>query len=202
VTPVAPAQAFWTAVAQYTVSAAIGVLIGAERTSARKAVGIRTFGGIAVVFTAAWLSSPRTAYALLLLLVPFVAALNVRSLFIDRSLELTTSAAMLSTALLGILVAQGQPFAAAVCGCVVTGLLAWKAGLGRFATAATVGEVRGALMVGLLAVVVYPLLPAGPLDPWGRVGLRAAWIAVLGASAIGLASHALLRRRRGVPRPS
>jgi len=202
VTPVAPAQAFWTASAQYTVSAAIGVLIGAERRAARKAVGIRTFGGIAVVFTAGWLSSPRTAYALLLLLAPFVAAMNVRSLFIDRSLELTTSAAMLSTALLGILVAQGQPLAAAVCGCVITCLLAWKAGLGQFATAATVGEIRGALMVGLLAFVIYPLLPAGPVDPWRLVDLRTAWIVVLGASAIGFASHALLRRRRGSPRPS
>jgi uncharacterized membrane protein (DUF4010 family) len=75
----------------------------------------------------------------------------------------------------------------------MTGLLAWKAEVVKFAGAVTIDEIRGALLLGMIAVVVYPLLPSGTIDPWQLVDLRVAWTVVLVISAIAFANYVLLR---------
>jgi len=194
-----PWHASWPAAAQLALSLAFGLSLGLERRAAGKVVGVRTFGGIALVSTLAWQLDPADAYVLFALLVPVVAALNVRSLWIDRSLELTTSVVMLSTALLGMLVGAGQASAAAGCGLLVVGLLAAKAKLGRFANTVTLGEIRAALIVGMTIFVVSPLVPGAGIGPGARLDLRTVWAAALAASALALTGYVLLRRRPGVP---
>ncbi len=175
------------------ISLGIGIMVGMEREWAHKDIGVRTCSIVAVTFTLAWGISPTTSYILLLALIPLITLVNWRSFVRDRSLELTTSVALLATAILGILVGQGQLLVAAACAVVMTGLLAWKAEVVKFAGEVTIEEIRGALLLGMITLVVYPLLPKGPIDPWHLIDLQAAWTVVLVISAIAFANYILLR---------
>jgi uncharacterized membrane protein (DUF4010 family) len=175
------------------VSLAIGGMIGMEREWAHKDIGVRTFAFIALSFTLAWIVSPSAAYILMASMIPLVTLLNWRSFIRDQTLEMTTSVAVLATALLGILVGEGLFLLAAACGVVMTMLLAWKAEMVRFAGAVTIDEIRGALLLGVIALVIYPLLPLGPVDRWHLIDLRAAWTVVLVISAIAFGNYVLLR---------
>lgn len=185
--------AFLVLMERVAVSLAIGMMIGMEREWAHKDVGVRTFAFVALAFTLAWTISPVASYILLAALIPLITLMNWRSFVRDRSLEMTTSVALLATALLGILVGQGLFLAAAACGVVITMLLAWKAEVVRFAGEVTIDEIRAALLLGVIALVVYPLLPQGAVDPWRLIDLRAAWTVVLVISAIAFVNYILLR---------
>ena len=175
------------------ISVGIGMMIGLEREWAQKDIGVRTFAIVALAFTLAWGISPVASYILLVALIPLVTLVNWRSYARDGSLEITTSAALFATAVLGMLVGQGQLLVASACAVVLTGLLAWKSEVVRFAGEVKIDEIRAAIVLGLIAVVVYPLLPSGPVDPWGMVNLRAAWTVVLVISGIAFANYILLR---------
>lgn len=175
------------------VALAIGGMVGMEREWAHKDIGVRTFALIAMSFAIAWMISPTAAYIMLAAIIPLITLMNWRSLVRDRSLEMTTSVAVLVTALLGILAGHGLLLLAAACGVVVTMLLAWKAEMVRFAGEVTIEEIRGALLLGVIAIVVYPILPVGPVDPWHLIDLRAAWTVVLVISAIAFSNYVLLR---------
>ena len=175
------------------ISLGIGMMIGLEREWAQKDIGVRTFSIVSLAFTLSWGVSPTVSYILLVALIPLIALVNWRSFARDRSLELTTSVALLATAVLGILVGEGQLLVAAACGVVMTALLAWKAEVVRFAGTVTIDEIRGAILLGMIAVVVYPLLPRGAIDPWHLIDLRAAWTVVLVISAIAFTNYVLLR---------
>ncbi len=175
------------------VSLAIGMMVGMEREWAGKDVGVRTFAFVSLAFTLAWTISPVTSYLLLGALIPLITLLNWRSFARDKSLELTTSVALLATALLGVLVGEGLFLIAAACAVVITALLAWKSEVVRFAGEVTIEEIRAALLLGVIGLVVYPLLPRGPVDPWRLIDLRAAWIVVLVISAIAFVNYVLLR---------
>ena len=175
------------------VALAIGGMVGMEREWAHKDIGVRTFALIAMSFAIAWMISPTAAYIMMAAIIPLITLMNWRSFVRDRSLEMTTSVAVLVTALLGILAGQGLLLLAAACGVVVTMLLAWKAEMVRFAGEVTIDEIRGALLLGVIAIVVYPILPVGPVDPWHVIDLRAAWTVVLVISAIAFANYILLR---------
>ena len=193
--PVVPGQGleYLPLIERAAVALAIGGMVGMEREWAHKDIGVRTFALIALSFALAWMISSTAAYILMAALIPLIALMNWRSFVRDRSLEMTTSAAVLVTALLGILAGQGLLLLAAACGVVVTMLLAWKAEMVRFAGEVTIEEIRGALLLGVIAIVVYPILPVGPVDPWHLVDLRAAWTVVLVISAIAFANYLLLR---------
>src|SRR5438105_12272646 len=175
------------------ISLGIGMMIGLEREWAHKDIGVRTCSIVAVTSTLAWQISPVASYILLIALIPLITLVNWRSFTGDRSLELTTSVALLAAAILGILVGAGQVLVAAACGVVMTGLLAWKAEVVKFAGAVTIEEIRGARLLGMIALVVYPLLPKGSIDPWHLIDLRAAWTVVLVISAIAFTNYVLLR---------
>jgi uncharacterized membrane protein (DUF4010 family) len=184
---------FLSFMARVVISLAIGMMIGMEREWAHKDIGVRTFSIVALAFTLSWGISPVATYILLIALIPLITLVNWRSFVRDRSLELTTSVALLATAVLGILVGEGQLLVAAACGVILTGLLAWKSEVVRFAGEVTIDEIRGALLLGMIAVVVYPLLPSGTIDRWGLIDLRVAWTVVLVISAIAFANYVLLR---------
>lgn len=175
------------------IALAIGMMVGMEREWAHKEVGVRTFAFVALAFTLAWTISPVATYVLLGALIPLVTLLNWRSFTRDGTLEMTTTVALLAMALLGILVGQGLLLVAAACGVVMTAFLAWKFEVVRFAGAVTNEEIRGALVLGVSALVVYPILPSGTVDPWHLIDLRSAWVVVLVISAIAFTNYVLLR---------
>ncbi len=190
-----PSGDFLTWMERIGISLVIGGLIGLEREWAHKDVGVRTFAFVALVFMLAWTVSPVATYLLFAALIPLITLLNWRSFARDRSLELTTSVALLATALLGILAAGGRDMqlVALACAVVITGLLAWKSEVVRFAGEVTIDEIRGALLLGVIGLVVYPILPRGTIDPWHLIDLRAAWTVVLVISGIAFTNYVLLR---------
>ena len=189
------------------VSLGVGLLVGLEREWAHKEVGVRTFSIIALLGAlTSLLDGPLVVTALVgaFLLVAF---LNVQSLLRDRSLELTTSAALIVTLVLGALAAAGHFFTAVASAIAVTMLLAWKVGAVPLRGRPPPEEIRSAVLLGLLSLVVQPLLPDRVLDPWALVNPRQAWVVVAGdrrARLRQLLAPAALRcpRRilRGVPR--
>jgi uncharacterized membrane protein (DUF4010 family) len=175
------------------VAIGIGMLVGMEREWSNKDVGIRTFALVALLGMLASLVSPSTAIAALIGVFLLVAAMNTRSILNDRSLEVTTSAALMVNYLLGVLVGLGHIFTPVAGAIVMTMLLAWKTELSRFAGGLQPSEIRSAVLLGLIGFVIYPVLPNRYVDPWQLFNPSDAWISVIAIAGIGFVNYVLLR---------
>jgi uncharacterized membrane protein YhiD involved in acid resistance len=78
----------------------IGLLVGLERQWSQKDVGVRTFSITALLGCLSVLVSTQLAAICLAGVIVLVAFMNGRSLLVDRSLEMTTSVALIVTSLL------------------------------------------------------------------------------------------------------
>jgi uncharacterized membrane protein (DUF4010 family) len=175
------------------VSLGTGLLVGLEREWAQKEVGVRTFAITALTGTLAWMLGPEFVIAAMVGVLMLVGLLNGQSMLKDRSLELTTSAALMVMILLGALVGADHYFTAAAAAILITMLLAWKVELAKFVDALTPDEIRGAVLLGLLSFVIYPLLPDRFVDPYDLINPRQAWVTVVVIAGIGFANYVLLR---------
>src|SRR5580658_7890752 len=175
------------------VAIGIGMLAGMEREWSNKDVGVRTFAIVALLGMLASLIGPSVAIASLFGVFLLVAAMNTRSILTDRSLEITTSAALIVNYLLGVLVGLGHIFTPVAGAIVMTMLLAWKTELSRFAGGLQPSEIRSAVLLGLIGFVIYPVLPNRYVDPWQLVNPSDAWISVIAIAGIGFVNYVLLR---------
>src|SRR5258706_12794766 len=75
----------------------------------------------------------------------------------------------------------------------MTLLLAWKVELHRFAGGLQPTEIRSAVLVGLLGLVIYPLLPDRFIDKWELINPRQTWITVIVIAGIGFVNYVLLK---------
>jgi uncharacterized membrane protein (DUF4010 family) len=179
--------------AKIAVSLGIGLLVGIEREWSNKDLGIRTFALTALLGTIAALFAPSMAIMSLVGVFLIIVFANARSLLVDRSLETTTSAALLVIFVLGSLVGQGHLFTPVAAGILMTMLLAWKVELHRFAGGLQTTEIRSAVLLGLLGLVVYPILPDQFIDRWELINPRQAWITVIVIAGIGFVNYVLLK---------
>jgi uncharacterized membrane protein (DUF4010 family) len=175
------------------VAIGIGMLAGMEREWSNKDVGVRTFAIVALVGMIASVISVNFAVASLLGVFLLVAAMNARSIFADRSLEITTSAALILNYLLGVLVGLGHIFTPVAGAIVMTMLLAWKTELSRFAGGLQPAEIRSAVLLGLIGFVIYPVLPNRHIDRWQLFNPSDAWISVIAIAGIGFVNYVFLR---------
>ncbi len=182
-----------TTAVRLAVALGVGLLVGLEREWAHKEVGVRTFALTAMLGALCWLLSPGFALAGWIGVFLLIAAVNARSLLVSRGLEITTSVALMVTYVLGVFLGQGHLMAPVAAAIVMTALLAWKTELTRFAERLLIQEIRGALLLGLLTLVIYPLLPKGFVDPWRLVDPRDVWVAVMVIAGIGFGNYILLR---------
>jgi uncharacterized membrane protein (DUF4010 family) len=175
------------------VAIGIGMLAGMEREWSNKDVGIRTFAIVALLGMLASLIGQGVAITALIGVFLLVAAMNARSIFSDRSLEITTSAALIVNYLLGVLVGLGHIFTPVAGAIIMTMLLAWKTELSRFAGGLQPSEIRSAVLLGLIGFVIYPVLPNRYVDPWQLFNPSDAWISVIAIAGIGFVNYVLLR---------
>lgn len=175
------------------VAIGIGMLAGMEREWSNKDVGIRTFAIVALLGMLSALIGEGAVLASLGGVFLLLAAMNARSLLVDRSVEITTSAALLVNYLLGVLVGLGHIFTPVAGAIVMTMLLAWKTELSRFAGGLQPAEIRSAVLLGLIGFVIYPVLPKRYIDPWQLFNPSDAWIAVIAIAGIGFVNYVLLR---------
>jgi len=170
---------------------ALGLLIGLERERRGKEAGVRTFAFIGMLCTIGGALGNQYGLATLALVGLLVIALNVSSMRTGQGIELTTSAAMMVTALAGIMCGLGHTIAPAAVMVIATALLAWKERLAGFSMGLSEGEVRSGILLAILAIVIYPALPMGYIDPWGLVNPRAAWVTVILIAGIGFFNYVL-----------
>jgi len=175
------------------IALAVGMLVGFERESASKDVGIRTFGLTALLGALCVLISPAFSVVAMAGVIVLIALLNVRGLVANHSLEITTSAALLVTYALGVLVGLGHSFTPVAAAILMTLLLAWKMELRKFAGGVTIAELRSAVLLGLIGLVIYPILPDRFVDRWQLINLRQAWITVVVIAGISFINYVLLR---------
>jgi uncharacterized membrane protein (DUF4010 family) len=174
-------------------SLGLGLLVGFEREWANKDVGVRTFALISLFGMSTTLVGLPLAIGGLVAVVVLTAAMNARSIAADRSLEITTSAALLVTYVLGVLVGLGHLFTPVASAILMTMLLAWKTELQRIAGGVRPEEIRSAVLLGLLGFVIYPILPNRFVDPWQLINPREAWVTVIVVAALGFFNYILLR---------
>jgi uncharacterized membrane protein YhiD involved in acid resistance len=103
-----------TVAIKIAIALATGMLVGFERESANKDVGIRTFGLTALLGALSVLISPVYGLMAMAGVIVLIAFLNARSLAASHSLEITTSAALLVTYAIGALVGLGHTFTSGI----------------------------------------------------------------------------------------
>ncbi|PZO51653.1 MAG: hypothetical protein DCF16_10950 [Alphaproteobacteria bacterium] len=188
------------------VALAVGLLIGAERErrkgedKGRGAAGIRTFALAAVLGALAHVLGDAIFAAAMLGAAALAAVSYARSQSDDPGL--TTEFALLVTVLLGGL-APEQPSLAGALGVVVAALLAIRTPLHHFIREAlSRDELRDALVLAIATFVIWPLLPAAAVGPFGALNLHAIWLVVILAMSIGAMGHVAVRiagPRLGIP---
>jgi uncharacterized membrane protein (DUF4010 family) len=190
----------------FAIALGIGLLIGADRERRKgegpvpAAAGIRTFTIVALAGAA----GHEIGEVPLVAVVLGVAALAALSYWRSGAEDpgLTTEMALLLTTLLGAL-AMVHPALAAAIGVVVAALLHAREKLHSFVRSAlTEQELRDAIIFAAATLVVLPLLPDEPLDPFGVINLRLIWIVVIlvmAVSGAGYIAVRLLGVRFGLP---
>jgi uncharacterized membrane protein (DUF4010 family) len=169
------------------------MLVGLEREWSQKDLGTRTFAITAMAGTLSVLAAPAIASITFAGVLFIVLITGLRNVHEGKSVETTTSAALIATFVLGVLVGQGHHYTPIAAAIVMTMLLAFKPALTHFAGGLQVNEVRGAVLLGLLAFVIYPVLPDRPIDPWQLINPREAWLTVVVIAVLGFVNYLLLK---------
>jgi uncharacterized membrane protein (DUF4010 family) len=179
--------------AKIAVSLGIGLLVGMEREWAHKDLGVRTFAISALLGMLSSLAGLPFSLVCLVGVLVVIAYVNWRTMVAEHAPEATTSLALLVTFILGILVGQGHLFTPVASAVVLTAMLAWKTELRRFAGGLKIEEIRSAVLLALLAFVIYPILPNRFVDPWRLVNPHEAWVIVVVIAGIGFVNYVLLK---------
>ncbi len=194
--PSLPAALTWLPVAtlmRLALALAIGLFIGIEREWRGKEAGLRTFGFAALLGAIGGMLGPPFALAAFAGAALLVVFLNLQAMRASErpQLELTTSAALLVSAMCGVLCGLGHTVTPAAVGVVSAWLLASKERLAGFSQKLTEAELRSAILLAVLAFAIYPILPATPIDRFGLIVPRDAWITVLLIAGIGFVNYLL-----------
>ncbi len=186
------------------VALAAGLLIGVERGwRAREAregtrvAGVRTFGLVGLLgglwgelaerFDPVFLAAGFLGFAAV------VVAGHLAAVRLDRDVGITTVVAALVTFALGALAARGELVVTAA-GAVVTALLlSLKPTLHAWLRRLSPADLRGALQLALISVVVLPVLPDRGYGPWQALNPYVLWWMVVLIAAISFAGYAAMR---------
>lgn len=174
-------------------SLGVGLFAGFEREWSRKDVGVRTFALTALLGTLSSLISVEFSLASLGAIALIVALVNGRALLLRQNLEITTSVSLIVVFVLGVLIGEGHLFTPVAGALLLTLILSLKSELSSFAWGLRPEEIRSAVLLGLIGLVIYPLLPNRFIDPWRLINPRESWITVVVIAAIGFINYVLLR---------
>lgn len=182
----------------------LGLLIGAVRERAQPdpantVAGVRTHLIVALAGTLGAALGTAVLVAVLLLIGALMVASYLRT---EGDPGLTGEVALPVTALLAAL-AHSHPGLAAGIAVVVAGALFAKRPLHELVREKlSEHELRDGLLLAGAALVVLPLLPDEPVDPWGVLVPSRLWRMVVLILAVGMAGHVALRvtgARWGLP---
>lgn len=171
----------------------IGMLVGLEREWSQKDLGTRTFTIVTLAGTLSILAGLPVACIAFAGVLLIVLLTGLRNAHEGKAVETTTSAAICVMFVLGVLIGQGHHYTPVAAAILMTMLLSLKPALTHFAGGLLVTEVRSAVLLGLLAFVIYPVLPGRAIDPWGLINPQEAWLTIVIIAALGFANYVLLK---------
>lgn len=183
----------------------LGLLIGVVRERAqpdpqRAVAGVRTHVMVAVAGAVGAALGTAVLVTVIALLGALMVASHLKSAQEDPGL--TSEVALPTTALLAAL-AQWHPALAAGLSVFVAAVLFAKRPLHELVRErVSEQELQDALLLAGAALVVQPLLPDEPIDPWGVLVPDRLWRIVVLILAVGMAGHIALRligARWGLP---
>lgn len=183
------------------VAALAGLAVGVEREWSGHAsgpdarfAGVRTFfllgavGGIA-----GWLldsGEPTVAAALLLATgALIVGAYVLAARRSSEAIDGTTETAAVLVLGIGLLAGVGHLQVASGAAAVTVLALGEKEAIRQLIGRIGQSEMRAAFQFAVLALVILPLLPEGPIGPWGGIRPRSLWIVVLLFSGLNFVGY-------------
>lgn len=183
----------------------IGLLIGAvreraESDPAQMVAGVRTFLVTALAGAVAAAMGTAVLVAVILVVGALVLASYLRHS--GDSPGLTGEVALPLTAILAALAHRHPGLAAGIAVVVAIALYAKRPLHDFVRNRLSEQELRDGLLLAGAAVVVLPLLPVEPVDPWGVLVPSRLWRLVVLILAVGMAGHIALRMvgvRWGLP---
>jgi hypothetical protein len=186
------------------VALAIGLLIGVERgwkergeADGGRTAGVRTLALIGLLGGVAALLS--VTYGALILAVAFLAVAGGMACFefmnarAAGTVDATPLIAQLLVFALGAAAGLGHLQLAGASAVAVAIILAFKENLHSWLERITFKELSAGLVLAAMTVIVLPLLPAEPVDPWDAVSPRDIWLLTLLIAAIQFAGYAAMR---------
>ncbi|NMB86369.1 MAG: MgtC family protein [Methanosaeta sp. PtaB.Bin018] len=188
----------------FLVALLIGALIGTERQrrlaedNVRGVAGLRTFTLIALLGALSATLSVEygsgfaiAALATFTILVGIGYASSVTAL---GRIDFTGAVAAVVTFVLGMLSSFPDSILLAVALAIITTwILATRAITHHYVEALSETDLLDTLKMGIMALVIYPLLPETPPDPWGVLNPRQIWLFVVLVSLIGYVGYVLIR---------
>jgi len=188
---------------------AIGLLIGIERgwqereaKSGSRVAGIRTFTLIGALggFSALLPGSLTLAFCVLGFALP-LGIFEWRHAQEAGNISATNFIAGLATFVLGAYAASGSMAMAAAGGVAVAAILAEREIMHAFLRRLTWIELRAALLLLVMTVVLLPLLPDRNVDPWNALNPHQIWLMTVLVGAVSYAGYIAVRvagERRGL----
>lgn len=192
-------------VVEILIALAIGALIGLERehTDQKKYAGFRTLVLLAGVAPGVVTISEKTGSdiftALYLLLAAFLSlgVIYVRLKVDGDNIGFTTSVAVFTTAILGLMIGYNLYQEAAVLSVLTALLLAQKKTLHSYIDKLEEQEVTKAFQLGAIALILLPILPSTAIDPFGAIVPRELVLLAVFVMAIEFVSYVTLRQLDG-----
>jgi uncharacterized membrane protein (DUF4010 family) len=193
------------------VALAIGLLVGAERhwrergdADGQRTAGVRTFGitgltgGVIGALALALPGGQGVAAALLvgLGLLGHSAAMvlfKLREAAAEGEFSVTSVVAAQATFLLGALAVLGDVQAAGAAAVAVTALLAAREQLHGFVARLSWMELRSAVLLLAMTLVVLPLVPDRPLAALGGLNPSRVWLMAVTLAGIGYLGYIAMR---------
>ena len=175
----------------------IGTLIGTERQrrlaedKVRGVAGLRTFVLIALLgslcATLADHYGPGFAIAALATFTILVAAGYASSVSSLGRIDFTAAVAAVVTFTLGMLTTFPDSIVLSVALAIITTwVLATRAVTHRYVEGLSETDLLDTLKMGIIALVIYPMLPETPLGPWGVLNPRQIWLFIVLGQPCGL----------------
>lgn len=187
------------------VSLAIGLLVGVERgwqkrfvKDGQRVAGVRTYAILGLTGGICGILSLEFNSPLIFAITTFSLAISLTTAYVVSSLTLkeygiTSQIASLATFLLGAMSAIGHPSLAAACAVSTVFLLGLKAEIHEGLRQIQRSEVLAALQLLIISVIILPLLPNRPLEPWGIINPFEFWFLIVLVTLISFVGHFAIR---------
>ncbi len=190
------------------ISAAVGGLVGIERELKERVIaGMRTFMlvsmfGTLSVYIAEGLNARYFVLVALFGIIFMGLLLGIVKNMSLWDIGITTPIVFIITFLLGVIIGLGLYLEGISSGIIITAILVSKRYSENFKETLTHKEIQNALEFGLIAFVLYPVVPDKTIDAFNLINPKTLILVVIVVATIGFAGFLALRRfgvEKGLP---